>query len=84
MEGLIPSGQATDSNLTVDVSLLSGRCETVSVLQHCTIGDLKIAAQESFGQRFLRLAAPDRCLLDPTEALQLSGLQDGDCYMGQS
>ena len=45
MESLIASGQATDSNLTVDVSLVGGRCETVSVLQRGTIDELKIASQ---------------------------------------
>eukprot|EP00435_Cladocopium_sp_Y103_P046100 s1451_g13.t1 len=38
----------------------------------------KIAAQQSFGQGFLRLVAPDGRLLDPTDSLQLSGLRDGD------
>jgi len=31
------------------------RCETVSVLQCGSVADLKIAAQQALGQRFLRL-----------------------------
>ena len=77
MQSLPASGQA-DSKLKLDVSLASGRRETVSVLQHGTVCDLKIAAQQSLGQSFLRLAAPDGCLLDLAEALQVLGLQDGD------
>ena len=64
--------------LTLQVSLPSGRSETVSVLPCGTVVDLKIAAQQSFGHRFLRLATGVGRLLDPRESLQLSGLQDGD------
>ena len=72
------SGQAADSSIKLKFSLPSGRCETVSVLQSSTIADLKTAAQQSFGQRFLRLAAPDGRLFDPKDSLRLSGFQDGD------
>ena len=78
MECLPQSSEVAGSNLNLHVALPSGRCDTVSVLRHGTIGDLKIAAQQSLGQSFLRLAAPDGCLLDLAEPLQLSGLQDGD------
>ena len=77
MQSLPASGRA-DSKLKLDVSLASGRRETVSVLQHGTVCDLKTAAQQALGQSFLRLAASDGRLLDPAEALQLSGIQDGD------
>ena len=59
------------------MSLPSGRCETVSVLQCGSVADLKIAAQQALGQRFLRLAAPDGRLLNKTELLQDSGFRDG-------
>ena len=78
MECLPQSSEVAGSNLHLHVALPSGRCNAVSVLRHGTIGDLKIAAQQSLGQSFLRLAAPDGCLLDLAEPLQLSGLQDGD------
>ena len=46
-----------DFPIKLEVSLPSGCCETVTVLPSGTIADLKVAAQQSFGQRFLRLAA---------------------------
>eukprot|EP00435_Cladocopium_sp_Y103_P017862 s3160_g4.t1 len=60
------------------VSLPSGRREIVWVLDSGTVADLKIAAEQSLGQPFLRLATAEGHLLDPTESLQLSGLQNGD------
>jgi len=66
MESRHVSGQVADSSINLKFSLPSGRCETVSVLQSSTIADLKIAAQQSFGQRFLRLAAPDGRLFQKT------------------
>eukprot|EP00435_Cladocopium_sp_Y103_P054863 s86_g18.t1 len=73
-----PNRQVTDSSIRLEVSLPSGRSEIVGVSQYGTIADLKAAAQKCFGQGFLRLAAPDGCLLDPTDSLSLSGFQDGD------
>ena len=73
------SGQVADSSIKLEVSLPSGHCETISVSDSGTIADLKIAARRSFGQCFLRLATADGRLLDPTDSLSLSGLQDGDC-----
>ena len=67
-----------DDSIEVVVSLPSGRCEAVAAQQSGTIADLKVAAQQSLGQGFLRLATPDGRLLDPTESLLLSGLQNGD------
>ena len=67
-----------DRFMKFDVSLPSGRRETVAVLRIGTVADLKAAAQESLGRRFLRLAAPHGRLLDPAESLRLSGLQDGE------
>ena len=67
-----------DSSIKLEVSLPSGQCETVVVSQCGTIADLKLAAQHSLGQGFLKLAALDGRLLDPTYPLPLSGLQDGD------
>ena len=70
------SGQVARESIELEVSLSSGRREIVAVPQSGTVADLKIAAQQSLGQPFLRLAAPG--LLDPTDSLRLSGLQDGD------
>ena len=70
--------QKVDKFIQLEVFLPSGRCKAVAVSQWGTIADLKIAAQQSFGQGFLRLAAPDGRLLDPTDSVRLYGLQDGD------
>ena len=67
-----------ESSIKLEVSLASGRYETVTVSQSGTVADLKIAAQQSSGQSFLRLVAPDGRVLDPTDSIWLSGLQDGD------
>eukprot|EP00435_Cladocopium_sp_Y103_P019283 s711_g4.t1 len=65
-------------HLKIHVALPSGRGETISILRRGNVVDLKIAAERYLGQRFLRLAAPDGRLLDPTESLRLYGLKDGD------
>ena len=66
-----------DNSIKLEVALPSGLCESVAVSPTGTVADLKIAAQESLGQRFLRLATAEGRLLDPIEALQFSELQDG-------
>ena len=73
-----PSSESADTSIKVDVFLPSGRRETVAVPKSGTIAELKMAAQQPFRQRFLRLAAPDGRLLDPTDSPPLSGLQHGD------
>ena len=78
MKRKLASGQMAKESIELKVSLPSGRRETVAVPKSGTIADLKIAAQQSFRQPFLRLAAPDGCLLDPTESL--CGFQDGDSF----
>ena len=59
MGSRLVSGDAAKHSITLEVSLPSGRCATVSVLESGTVADLKIAAQKSLVQGFLRLAAPD-------------------------
>lgn len=64
--------------LKVRVSLPSGRWEDVSVPVNGRIFDLKMAAQQSLEQSFLKIAGPDGRLLDPTKSLQSAWLKDGD------
>ena len=71
MESKAVSEQVADSSMKLEVSLPSGCCETIQVSQCGTIADLALAA-------FLKLAAPDGRLLDPTISLRFSGLQGGD------
>ena len=66
--------------LKVRVSLPSGRWEDVSVPVNGRIFDLKMAAQQSLEQSFLKLAGPDGRLLDPTKSLQSAWLKDGDTF----
>ena len=44
------------------------------------IADLKVAAQKSFSQSFLRLVAPDGHLLDQKQSLEDAGLQEGEAW----
>ena len=44
------------------------------------IADVKIAAQKSLGQGFLRLIAPDGHVLDPRQFLADAGLEEGDAW----
>ena len=78
--GLPESSRAEPVNtLQLNVLLPSGRCASLSLPLDGTVLDLKLAAHESLGQPFLRLAAPDGRLLNPTEPLKDSGLKSGDC-----
>jgi len=43
------------------------------------VGDLKMAVQRSLGRPFLRLAAADGRILNPTESLQSAGVENGSC-----
>ena len=64
--------------LNLQVCLPSGRCGTVSLPLDSSVAELKLAAQESLGQMFLKLAAPNGRLLDRTETLQHEGLENDD------
>ena len=77
METRVASDQA-DRSIEVEISLPSGRCETVTISQCGTIADLKVTAQQALGQGFLRLVSADGRLLDPTDSVRRSGLEDGD------
>eukprot|EP00435_Cladocopium_sp_Y103_P033685 s1241_g8.t1 len=50
--------------LDIKVALPSGHCEDLSVSESSKVGDLRILAQKSFGQGFLRLIADGRILTD--------------------
>ena len=64
--------------LQLTVALTSGRSESLTIPESSKVGDLKLMAQKSFGQPFLRLAtAEGRVLTDPLELLQ-NALEDGD------
>ena len=48
------------------------------------IADLKVVAQKSLNQIFLRLIAPDGHVLDPQQPLEDEGLREGDTCFGSA
>ena len=65
--------------LQINVTLPNGYHELLTVPQSSTVGDLKIAAQQAFGENFLRLiTAEPRALVDLEESLVGARLEDGD------
>ena len=62
----------------VSVALPSGRSENFAISRSSKVGDLRILAQKAFQLGFLRLAAADHSVVDPTKSLQDAGLEDGD------
>eukprot|EP00435_Cladocopium_sp_Y103_P015127 s596_g3.t1 len=93
MESKQVSGQGAHGSIELEVSLPSGRCETVVVSRSGTIVVLKVAiclkeevltpwqcffqSNSYFGARFPEVCCPWH-LLDLTEPVQLSGLRGGD------
>ena len=68
--------------LQVNVALASGRSVNLSVPESCKVQDLKVLAQQSFGQGFVKLiTAEGRRLNDLTKTLDESGIQDGNHLM---
>eukprot|EP00438_Fugacium_kawagutii_P028819 Skav206505 [mRNA] locus=scaffold2251:29646:30946:- [translate_table: standard] len=64
--------------IQVNVTLPSGRSETLSLPKSSTEGDLQIQAQQILGQRFLKLIAADgHIVANPEKTLQATGLEDG-------
>ena len=70
---------AFERTLSVNVSLPSGRNESLKVPELSTVGDLQVLAQESFGQKFLRLVTSKNvALTNPKDSLQAAGIQEGE------
>ena len=64
----------------VTVVSTSGRSESLSLPLSSKVGDLKISAQRSFQQGFLRLITTDgRILGDPTQSLLSEGFREEEC-----
>lgn len=71
--------QNSKQMLQINVTLPNGHHELLTVPQSSTVGDLKIAAQQAFGDNFLRLiTAEPRALVDLEESLVGARLEDGD------
>ena len=70
---------AFERMLSVNVSLPSGRNESLKVPELSTVGDLQVLAQESFGQKFLRLVTSKNvALTNPMDPLQAAEIQEGE------
>eukprot|EP00435_Cladocopium_sp_Y103_P029678 s1426_g7.t1 len=67
------------SMFQINVGLASGRSTILSIPGSSKVEDLRILAQESFGQGFLRLVTTQgHILANPSEAIQTAGIRDGD------
>ena len=65
--------------IQVHVALPSGKRKILIIDESSKVGDLKILAQQAFGQGFLRLVtAAGFVLNDPAKSLQDARVQDGD------
>ena len=63
----------------INLALPSGKRKYLAVDESSKVGDLKILAQQAFGQGFLRLVtAAGFVLNDPAKSLQDARVQDGD------
>ena len=69
----------SEGMLRVVVSFPSGSGQTLSLPELSKVGDLKILAQRSLGQGFLKLVTLEgHVLTNPQESLQDAGVQDGE------
>ena len=66
--------------LQVNVALPNGHAELLTLPPSSTVQDLKTAAKQAFGKKFLRLVtAKNRILLDPDKTLEEAEIEDGEC-----
>lgn len=65
--------------LQISISFPSGCGDTFLCPELSKVGDLKLLAQRSFRQGFLKLVTAKGCLLtNLTDSLQAAGIQDGE------
>eukprot|EP00438_Fugacium_kawagutii_P004702 Skav217782 [mRNA] locus=scaffold1782:143681:144599:- [translate_table: standard] len=64
--------------INVNVVLVSGRSICLSAQPSSSIGDLKAAAANGLGHRFLKLLSADGRSWNLSESLEAAGIQDGD------
>ena len=64
------------AEVNISVSLPSGQSVSISLPHTSKVQDLKIAAQEALGKKFLRLSKTDGSILDPDSLLSI--LQAGE------
>eukprot|EP00434_Breviolum_minutum_P041914 symbB.v1.2.037290.t1/scaffold5457.1/size26926/1 len=66
--------------LKINVALLNGHVELLTLLPSSTVQDVRTKAQQAFGKKYLKLiTAKNRTLVDPTKTLEEAEIEDGDC-----
>ena len=66
--------------LKIDVALLNGHAEFLTLLPSSTVQDPRTKAQRAFGKKYLRLVtAKNRVLVHPNLTLEEAEIEDGEC-----
>ena len=66
--------------LQINVALLNGHAELLSLLRSSTVQDVSTKAQVAFGKKHLRLiTAKKRVLVDFDQTLAEAEIEDGEC-----
>ena len=66
--------------MNVQIALLNGLTCELPLLPSSTVQDLRAAAHEAFGQKYLKLVTADkRILVNPQETLEEAEIKDGEC-----
>ena len=66
--------------LRINVALLNGNPELLTLLPSSTVQDVRTQAQRAFGKKHLRLiTAKNRVLVDPDKTLEEAEIEDGEC-----
>ena len=66
--------------LRINVALLNGNPELLTLLPSSTVQDVRTKAQRAFGNKHLRLiTAKNRVLVDPDKTLEEAEIEDGEC-----
>ena len=66
--------------LKINVALLNGNPELLTLPSSSTVQDLKTKAQRAFGKKYLKLiTAKNRVLVDPDKTLEEAEIEDGEC-----
>eukprot|EP00434_Breviolum_minutum_P031719 symbB.v1.2.028052.t1/scaffold2932.1/size66953/2 len=71
-----------NSMLRINVALLNGHAELLTLLPSSTVQDVMTNAKLAFGKKYLRLVtAKNRVLDDPEKTLEEAQIEDGECLI---
>ena len=66
--------------LKINVALPNGHAELLTVLPSSTLQELKTAAQQALGKKYLKLiTAKNRILVNFKQTLEEADIEDGEC-----